>query len=469
MKAKRIIAVLISTCMAFTALTGCGGNSEGSGSKTSEGKMEAVHPTHPEWVEGIEVNDIPDDQKDITILMSAGYDYWETLHSDETPEHHIVAKQVWEETFGGTVTIQVVTETLMTSYLASAIATETAPDIIPTQYPDWAISDFYVDLSDEQFAERLDWDNEELWDKNFSAKYVWEEEWTGLRPYTEKDPQVVVYNKTKFEEAAEKTPLEYYNEGTWTWTQFVQTAKNMTDITKNEYGYIGFYIRPSVQYRMDDEGHFYLDIDDKQTRINNEIFKFYQAAGHPARRDTKNWDFRTLFASGTDAMTVMGLNEYKRLLVSVEQNGGDEFGVAPLFSWDVVGETTPRVSNSSWAYMICSASDNQLGAAEYIHLEACIMQRLDELQAEKEKDMYFTEEEQAALQEIYALIDSQTVDMENRTYSLSVEGLNLDPIFTTAQSLSMQGIIDSARPTIEANLAKINNTIDLYRKEKQKE
>lgn len=468
MNIKRLISGALA--ISLTLLCACNGAEKNGtvGSKKSDGsdgKLDAVISGHPEWVEGIKMNDIPDDQKDITIMMSTGWDYYELMHSEESPHPNIVCKKAWEETLGGTLTIKVVTETLMTSYLTSAIASDTAPDIIPGSFfPNWSITAFTEDLSKEEYAEYLDWDNDELWDKNSSKNWVWNGEWTGLRPYLRNDPWVIVYNKTKFNAAGEKTPIEYYNEGKWTWTQFVQTAKNMTDIAKDEYGYMGLYIQPSLKYKLDSTGHFYIDAGTDVMRKNTEIYNLFQASGNPARCSRKNLDFRTLFAGGTDAMTVLGLNEYERLLTTAKENGGDEFGMAPLFTWDVLGETEPEPHNSTWAYTICSASNRKIGAAEYVHLNGACQSLISKLNSNTKKSLY-TDDEWKALEDLDKIIANKKVEEADREYNLLIDGFKPDDIMYSKQTLSMQGLVDKAMPVLQANLDKINKNIDLYNKE----
>lgn len=473
MRFKKITALLMAMSMVAAVLAGCGGNSGGNKKDADNGttgeRIQAVMPGHEEWAEGVTVCDVPDDQKDITVLMSAGWDYWETMHSEEDPEVHVVARKIWEETVGGTVNIQVVTETEQVSYLSSAIATDTAPDIIANFFPRYSIVGFTEDLSDEKYADYLDWDNDELWNKGISGYYVWNDEWSGLFPNIEHDPWVVVYNKTKFEAAGEKTPIEYYKEGNWTWTQFVQTAKNMTDVTNNEYGYIGLYLQPSVDIRLNEEGHFYLDTNDTLMRKNTEIYNFFQGSGHPARCSTENMDFRNAFAGGKDAMTIMGKEEYERLITTTKETGGDEFGLAPMFSWDVCGETTPVLKSPGWSYTICSASNSKIGAAAYINLEAQVYRHLEQLRAEKEESgglIYYTEEETKALEDVYKLMDEQTFEPLTRTYTnLPVSGFSFDDIMYNSQSLSMQALVDQGKPAAQADIDKLNKTIDLYLKE----
>lgn len=49
-------------------------------------------------------------------------------------------------------------------------------------------------------------------------------------------PKVMFFNKTLFEAKGLKTPLDLYDEGKWTWDEFINTAKALSDPSKGVYG-----------------------------------------------------------------------------------------------------------------------------------------------------------------------------------------------------------------------------------------
>lgn len=78
-------------------------------------------------------------------------------------------------------------------------------------------------------------------------------------------PYVIYYNVDMFDEYGEKTPLEYYNEGTWTWENFRKTALAMTDVKNGKVNTFGFGI--------DDEGIFMLAAQTDAVKIENGTVK----------------------------------------------------------------------------------------------------------------------------------------------------------------------------------------------------
>ena len=53
----------------------------------------------------------------------------------------------------------------------------------------------------------------------------------------ETPPSVMFYNTALFQRAGQKTPLEYYKEGNWTWDTLRAVAKQMTDTQNGIYGF----------------------------------------------------------------------------------------------------------------------------------------------------------------------------------------------------------------------------------------
>ncbi|MCU6792047.1 sugar ABC transporter substrate-binding protein [Paenibacillus sp. WQ 127069] len=49
-------------------------------------------------------------------------------------------------------------------------------------------------------------------------------------------PKVIFYNKTLFKEKGLKTPLEQYKDGKWTYDEYIQAAKTISDPSKGIYG-----------------------------------------------------------------------------------------------------------------------------------------------------------------------------------------------------------------------------------------
>ncbi len=70
---------------------------------------------------------------------------------------------------------------------------------------------------------------DELLDFDFMNQFKWDGEYYGIQlKGTNQNHMVVFFNEDMFAEAGVKNPLQYYNEGNWNWTTFVDLCKKMT-------------------------------------------------------------------------------------------------------------------------------------------------------------------------------------------------------------------------------------------------
>ena len=90
--------------------------------------------------------------------------------------------------------------------------------------------------------------------------------------------------------------MEYYQEGKWNWTQFVETAKAMTDPNTGDYGFTGWMLFPYTSIypmmTLDAEtGQASLNVDnEKYVGWMTEVYNFYQRDESGRRSwDLQNW------------------------------------------------------------------------------------------------------------------------------------------------------------------------------------
>lgn len=144
------------------------------------------------------------------------------------------AKELFEKTYGGKLTVSIYSSDVYRSKLMGLIASDASPEIVQVTtswMPSFAIKKIIQPVDD-------------LIDYN-SLPYqgmVKSASWNG-KHYTGYTNgvwgKVIWYNKTMFENFGVKTPKEYYNEGNWTWETFLDCAKQTT--TASTWGFSSMY------------------------------------------------------------------------------------------------------------------------------------------------------------------------------------------------------------------------------------
>ena len=88
-----------------------------------------------------------------------------------------------------------------------------------------------------------------FWDKDVMSMFAWNGKNYGFCNTLGSDLNVgmIYYNKTMFEDAGEKEPIDYYKEGKWTFDTFEKVAKRMTvdsdsDGTTDIYGFATWWL-----------------------------------------------------------------------------------------------------------------------------------------------------------------------------------------------------------------------------------
>ena len=113
-------------------------------------------------------------------------------------------------------------------------ASKTAPDVIwvaDRMLPQFLAGNLLMDIAEVMSDEEYDFADNIQSGFNTLRKG---DELYGV-PFTN-PPKVLFFNKTMFEEKGLKTPLEHYQAGTWTYDEFLSSARALTDASEGEYG-----------------------------------------------------------------------------------------------------------------------------------------------------------------------------------------------------------------------------------------
>ncbi|MCI9415052.1 MAG: hypothetical protein HFJ79_07770 [Clostridiales bacterium] len=459
---KKVLCTVMAGAMLVSmtaALSGCKrNNGPDGGDKAVEFVKQA---TGSDYATDIMLPELKDSE--LHIMMSLSYENIKKLDTEKNPQAQVQSTNIWKEVYGTDIVVDVVAESQQTEYLSTAVASGTSPDIIPANsmtFPLWSAKGLVADIDDEKFAAYFDLEdpvyNKELMDQfNFQGHPQW-------AVTSKPDFTYVIYNKTKFYLAGEKTPMDYYQQGSWTWSQFVKTAKAMT--SGEDYGFNGWALFPynSVypMINLNDDGTVALNIDDtKYMSWMTEVYNFYQR-DKAGRLDYNLQSWETTFPQGTDAMVITNLGHYERMVKVAKELEGDEFGIAPLPIFDKGGETERIVPASLWGYSISSGAQHPEAAATYIRLETMVSQNikkahpgygyLDNVLTDEEKQMLEdTSTDKWFIEKILGIGDCYNI----------IDTKLVPPIYYNVNETSVQSEIDQVKPLLQAEVDDYNNDL----------
>ncbi|MGN0172695.1 MAG: ABC transporter substrate-binding protein [Acutalibacteraceae bacterium] len=472
---KRVLCAIIAVAM-LLSMTACNGGGGASQADPTDPNYFSIEATG-EYSDGIMLPEL--DNATVNIMMSIDWAYLETNNDPEDPFAQYQATLIWRDAYAskeGDVTITTISDEQQTDYLATQTASGTAPDIIPANYdltyPKWNAAGLTASIEDYAAYLQLDAKNpnnpeENLYNLDLMKQFFqWGGESHGAITLEKANKNYIVYNKTKFEQAGQKNPLELWQEGKWNWTQFVKTAKAMTNGTE-EFGFTGWglfpYFAPYPMAQLQDDGTVALAIDDpKYMRYMTEVYNLYQVE-HAARNtndDLQQWG--SLFPAGTDAMVMTDLAGYKRVSDKAKKQQGDSFGIAPIPVFDPNGETQSIATASCWAYSISSAAPNPIGAAAYIRLETLVSRNISKAQEGNTwTDLNLTDEEKAMIEET----KDDPIVMEmirgiGDCYLGIIDAYIVPAMYYNDAQDSVQAIFDAQKSALEAEFDEFNQMVE---------
>lgn len=451
-------------------LAACGGAEQVAATATpasllTPDELHVKPVTGSDYAEGVLVADLTDDQIKVTTMMTIDWAYIEDLQKGN-PFHQYEATMAWRETFpGGDVTINTVQLNEHTTVLAAQVAGGESTDIIPGNngtYPLWPSKGLTADMN--VYASFLDLYNADIYDQGLMAQYVWQGQQAWAVMTSAPGRMYLAYNQKKFDDAGEKSPMEYYQEGKWNWTQFVKTAKAMT--TEGSYGFTGWGLSISgslyPMITLNDDGTAQLHIKDPDyIRYTTELYNFFQKE-NAARTDWDLQNWATLLPMNTDVMAFSNLSTFEKMVRTAERKGtGAEMRLAPLPVFDPNNEETPVIPVDTWGYCISAAARNGIGAAEYIRLEALVMLSIE---AEDEAegtylDAYLTDDEKALIEWVDTLPTAvdHTSGMGD-CWNIIDQNFSYDFYYSTVDR-SMQAMLDSIEPLLAAEVDAYNESL----------
>lgn len=224
---KKILSLVLALCMLAAVLAGCGETTPET-TKPNAGGDNTPATTAPAETEPA----APAlENADLTIVWHTTEEAW-LANKAENPEAFDLVwstKEVFEQTYGGTVTVIGVGWGEQQSTIISMVNSGEVCDLGQAHdqnFPIYGAKNIVQDVS--QYVDLEDG----FWYDSCTNAFSF-----GGVPYAmgaEATPVVLSYNKTLFEQYGVKTPMEYFQEGNWTWDTFRDVALEMTGDTDGD-------------------------------------------------------------------------------------------------------------------------------------------------------------------------------------------------------------------------------------------
>lgn len=284
---------------------------------------------------------------------------------DPLPVNELNRMKAFEEETGIKIkNIMVPWETIDTKYILD-ISTGSAPDMITIsdeKWPRYAIKGIAQPI--DPFFDK----NDEIYKTSDQLGYF---KWKGENYAISGDssPLLLWYNKTMFEQNDVKTPLEYYEEGTWNWDTWRKAGMELTltpdNDGKEQWGYAGWRFEAIISSNggsfldFTDEGTIELALEKKNTM---DALQFMQTASFTDKwmKPDGNFTWISDFKAGRLAMFCEG--SFVRHMDFKDVSFEMEFVPFPLGS----GNDTGYLPGSTSGVGICRGAKNPYGVVEYL-------------------------------------------------------------------------------------------------------
>ncbi len=211
---------------------GGGSTDEGSGTGESNGGGETEQDAASALPETLE-------NADLVIVWDTTEEAWNTTLQEDPDAFNLVwsTKAAFEEKYGGTVQVIGVGWGEQQEQVISMVNSGEVCDLAQAHdqnFPTYGAKNVVQDIS--QYVNLED----DFWYDSTTSAFTF-----GGVPYAvgaDAAPVVISYNKTLFDQMGVKTPMEYFEEGNWTWDTFREVALDMTgdtdgDGTNDIYGF----------------------------------------------------------------------------------------------------------------------------------------------------------------------------------------------------------------------------------------
>lgn len=238
---RKLVSALLVAAMSVSLLAGCGeagapvaestGNTNVTEETANSNEATATEGAAAEEVAAGYVYPETLDNADLVIVWDTTEDAWNATLAENPDAFNLVwtTKKAFEEKYGGNVeVIGVGWGDQMSQVIDMVNAGETC-DLAQAHdqnFPIYGAKNIVQDIS--QYIDL----NDGFWYDSVTNAFTF----GGVHYAAGADaaPVVISYNKTLFDEYGVKTPMEYFEEGNWTWDTFREVALNMTGDTDGD-------------------------------------------------------------------------------------------------------------------------------------------------------------------------------------------------------------------------------------------
>ena len=363
MKSKRVSVLFFCVLPMLAALlSGCGENaSSGNGSAASVASFDAVSLTS----RGEQIKNADHSKSEALYAPVKGSTVKVAMFT-EVDEGYLKRKAEFEKKYECTLVYENYDWRDWDSTLARLVASGSTPDTTNVSDNNFITYvsqnlivpiDQYIDIEDT------------VWSKTVMDTYKWKNQYyAGADDF---DPIVIIYNKTMFENAGQKEPIQYYNEGTWNFENLVKVAKAMTKAGSNGqtevYGYwsgireVGVLANGGSFVKPTNDGNLQITAGNANELAGMQLIQDLMNNGSYAWAvpgDGQNFIKSRIAMVADRSWTVLDS-------LRVSETMKDEVALAPFPKGpDVDKETTPAVCSGTG---ILSSAKNPLGAAAWIY------------------------------------------------------------------------------------------------------
>ena len=210
------------------------------------------------------------------------------------------------------------------------------------------------------------------------------------------NPSVLYYNKTLFKNEGVKTPLEYYNEGKWNWSNFKKAAKEMTimDDTGSKLHHHG----PGTEWEIIFPLASGVDIVNANGSLNTgnatlrkSLQFYYDMVSKDKIAVPNRWGVLNMFAKNKKVAMYYAYNDAG----SIVDNGLKDFEVVPFPKAD--GQNDYRGHALTGGYGVPTGAKNPEGGIAFV--ETVLNYNARKFKEGKIKT-YYTKEQQARIDKI---------------------------------------------------------------------
>ncbi len=382
---KKIFAAALAAASAASMLTACGGGN--GSSETTAAEETTTTESQTEWTgDNIEVEGLDESEKgdvDISGQTITFLGITDLNPTNSNPERSVPVT-LFEDTYGAKIEYIATSSSTKFNDLANLIISGDSPDIFLYEWMAFPYGvnkgqyqpiDDLVDFSDPMWADMKDVADDFTMDgKHYVAPLG----------YRFSDSQVLMYNKTLYEEEGLEDPMELYQNDAWDWDKFISIMKAYVDNDpENRYGIAGWWSNAFVFTSGETLVQY-----DGTTFTNNINSSAIEKAEHVLEDMNKNKLIRIGWTAQGDAFTGdgnafygMGTWAYNDAQKSVPDQ---EIEIVPFPK--APDSDTYYVSNALHSYMWVKGSDK--ADAVKVWFECCRREYYDEQYKEITKEKF---------------------------------------------------------------------------------